>query len=457
LDRTQTQTQSKSADLVSSASFTLATRIAAFGFSLATNVILARSLGPEGRGVYAVAVLIPALISLFAQLGLGPSNVYHFSKGLIDPDELTGHATSMALLLGALGIVAVYGYADFFGRGSFAGIASGYVKVTCFALPFLLLTVFLQGMLNGAQRYREYNLVLFVQYASTSVALMAALLLLRGSTMAAVTAWTVSTVATAAVAVGCVLQLARFSIRFRPSTLRKLLRFGLISYFSSLSSFANYRLDVLIVNLFAGARQVGLYAVATGLAEMVWYLPNAAGIVLAPRVASSEPDAADRLTEQVCRVVTALALVVAGVLAVFAPFVVALFFGSAFSESVWGVWLLLPGIVTFSVARVLSMYLLGRNRLKVDLVASLVGLVMTLALDFILIPRFGFRGAAVASSIAYTCSMLVDLAWLSRRSSISLRDLLIARPADARLLWRRVRELVSSRLAGSRRFRVAGG
>ena len=42
--------------LVTSASLTLAARIAAFGFSVITNVILARSLGPEGRGVYAVAV-----------------------------------------------------------------------------------------------------------------------------------------------------------------------------------------------------------------------------------------------------------------------------------------------------------------------------------------------------------------------------------------------------------------
>jgi O-antigen/teichoic acid export membrane protein len=449
--------RSPGADLVSSASFTLATRLAAFGFSLATNVILARTLGPEGRGVYAVAVLIPALISLFAQLGLGPANVYHFSKGLIDPEELVGHAASMALLLGSLGVLGVFAYIGLSGSGQFAGISSGFVLVSCFALPFLLLTVFLQGILNGAQRFGEYNLVLLTQYASTSLALLVAMAMFRGSTMAAVTSWTVSTIATAIVAAGCVAQLARLSIRFRAGTLRKLLRFGLISYFSSLSSFANYRLDVLIVNLFAGARQVGLYAVATGLAEMVWYLPNAAGIVLAPKVASSDSDAADRMTEQVCRVVTALAVVAAAVLAVFAPFVVVLFFGSAFADSAWGVWFLLPGIVAFSVARVLSMYLLGRNQLKVDLGASVVGLVMTLALDFLLIPRFGFRGAAVASSIAYTCAMAVDLAWLNRRSSISIRDLLVARPRDGVLLWMRVKELAASRLAGSRRYRVTGG
>src|SRR5438128_7353655 len=96
--------------LVSSATQTLAARVAAFFFSLVSNVILARALGPEGRGVYAVAVLIPALIGLFAQLGIGPANVYYFSKGLLDGEELVGHAISIGLLLGTACFFLVVGY-----------------------------------------------------------------------------------------------------------------------------------------------------------------------------------------------------------------------------------------------------------------------------------------------------------------------------------------------------------
>jgi O-antigen/teichoic acid export membrane protein len=444
-------------DLVSSASFTLATRVAAFGFSLVTNVILARSLGPEGRGVYAVAVLIPALISLFAQLGISPANVYHFSKGLIEPDELIGHTVALAFGLGSLCFAGVAAYIVLSGSNRFLGIGSEYVLVTCIAVPFLLLTAFLQGIFNGAQRFGEYNLVLLSQYASTSIALIVAMVVLRGSTMAAVIAWTASSIATAALAGRRVTALGRLSLRLRRATLRKLFRFGLISYMSSLTSFANYRLDVVIVNLFAGARQVGLYAVATGLAEMVWYLPNAAGIVLAPKVASSDPREGDRITEMVCRVVVLCALVLSAVLALTAPVVVVLFFGSAFADSAWAVWLLLPGIVTFSVARVLSMYLLGKNMLKVDLMASAAGMAVTLGLDLLLIPRFGFLGAAAASSIAYTSAMLVDLWWLSRRTDISIPRLILARPSDVELLWRRIREVAAAQIAGTRRFRAAGG
>ena len=93
------------------------------------------------------------------------------------------------------------------------------------------------------------------------------------------------------------------------------------------------------------------------------------------------------------------------------------------------------------------MYLLGRNKLTVDLLASFVGLVVTLALDLLLIPRFGFRGAAVASSIAYTGAMLVDLVWVVRNSTISPGRMLFARPQDAAMLWKRLKETATGRLA----------
>jgi O-antigen/teichoic acid export membrane protein len=253
-----------------------------------------------------------------------------------------------------------------------------------------------------------------------------------------------ASVATTLAALHAAAQLGRLWPTIRMESLRKLLRFGLVGYLGSLTSFVNYRFDVLLVNVFAGARQVGLYAVGVGLAEVVWYLANAAGIVLAPKVASSDLKDADRMTESVCRVVTGLAIVAGLGLSVFSPFAITLFFGTEFIESTWAVWLLLPGIVTFSVARVLSMYLLGRNKLKIDLLASACGLVVTLALDLLLIPSFGFRGAAIASSVAYTCTMLVSLTWVTHRSTISLRNLLVARPEDVRLLWSRLREASSA-------------
>ena len=416
-------------------------------FSLGTNVILARSLGPEGRGIYAVAILIPAIVALLAQLGFQAANVYHTSKRLLPMDDIVGHAVSLAFLLGAFCYVLIFGYVELTHAPQFLGIGSQFVLVSCIALPFTLLTIFVQGIQQGAERFVQFNTVLLTQYAAPAVALLIALVLLRGETLQAVEAWTAAAITTSLVAASGVSRVGRLSPRLNLTTLRRLFRFGIVSYLSTLTSFVNYRFDVFLVNFFAGARQVGLYSVGTGLAEVIWYLSNAAGIVLAPRVAGAEREVGDRVTEAVTRVVALLAVLAAGALAVLAPFVVVLFFGEAFEESKWAVWLLLPGIVTFSVGRILSMYLLGRGRLKVDLFASFVGFALTLTLDLLLIPRFGFRGAAVASSIAYSVAMLVNLTWVVRNSSITMRGLLVARPSDVAMLMTRVRQIAGSGLS----------
>jgi stage V sporulation protein B len=384
--------------------------------------------------------MVTAIISLLAQLGVGPSNVYHLSKKLIDLDELIGHSTSLALLLGTSCFVIVFGFVALTGSSTVLGVGSRYVVVASAAVPFMLLTAFMQSLLQGGQRFVQFNGVLLVQYAAPTVCLVLAVLLFRDKTLGAVTAWTASAAVTAVSAACTVAPLRRFSLRLRRSTLRTLLRFGSLSYLGNLTSYVNYRFDVLIVNLFAGARQVGLYAVGASLAEVVWFITNAAALVLAPRVAAASPEGADRMTEAVARVVGLLTLAAAVALAIMAPVAVVFFFGSDFAESTWAVWLLLPGIVTFSVGRILSMYLLGRNKLKIDLMAATMGLVVTLVLDFLLIPVYGFRGAAVASSIAYTSAMLVNLVWVVRHSTITPANLLLARPEDVRMLLRRLRE-----------------
>jgi O-antigen/teichoic acid export membrane protein len=220
-----------------------------------------------------------------------------------------------------------------------------------------------------------------------------------------------------------------------------MLRYGSLTYLGTLASFVNYRFDLLLVNAFSGPTQAGLYAVGAGLAEVVWFLPNALTIALAPRVAAGPESEASALSAQATRSVLAVTIVAGLVLAALAPLLITSFFGAAFAPSSIAVWLLLPGIVTFSAWKIMSCYLLGRNLLQEDLLAATAAMLFTLILDLALIPSFGFRGAATASSIAYSIAMFVDLWWSIRRSGLRPRDWLIAMPSDSSPVISRLRAL----------------
>jgi O-antigen/teichoic acid export membrane protein len=427
--------------VVRSASLTLATRALLFVLALATNVVLARILGPNGRGIYAIAVLIPSILTLLATFGFGPASVYHVSRGSVDKAHLV--ATSLTIALGVG--VAIYGafilVVIISGSRTVLGIEVRYIEVSAISLPFTLMSAFMQGVLHGERRFVVLNAVWVTQAATLMVLLLMLLLLPLDRLIYSITAWTTSAVVSGLVAVVLVAQQTRIGLGIHLPTLKAMLRYGSLTYLGTLASFVNYRFDLLLVNAFSGPTQAGLYAVGAGLAEVVWFLPNSLTIALAPRVAAGTESESSTLSAQATRSVLAVTIFMSLVLAALAPLIITIFFGADFGPSAVAVWLLLPGIVTFSAWKIMSCYLLGRNLLRQDLGAATAAMVFTLVLDVALIPAYGFRGAAIASSIAYSIAMLVDLYWALRRSGLTARVWLIAVPSDSYPVVSRLRAL----------------
>lgn len=124
-----------------------------------------------------------------------------------------------------------------------------------------------------------------------------------------------------------------------------------------------------------------------------------------------------------------------------------LVFGAAFRESVPALMWLLPGVTIFSVANVIGSYLAGIGKPHLNLAVALVGLVVTVALDFMLIPWLGIIGAAIASSMSYLATTLAIVAIFVRETKIPAgRALLITRD-DLSLIAAMIRRKLGERRA----------
>ena len=71
-------------------------------FTLAISILIARTLGPEGRGAYAVAANMLAVLPMMCQLGLQPATRYWSARGEVDSGSLLRTITATALVLGLL-------------------------------------------------------------------------------------------------------------------------------------------------------------------------------------------------------------------------------------------------------------------------------------------------------------------------------------------------------------------
>ncbi len=206
-----------------------------------------------------------------------------------------------------------------------------------------------------------------------------------------------------------------------------------------MAQFLNYRLDVFLVGFFLSPAAIGHYAAATVLAEMLWEIPHAIRTVLLYQVAASERDDAVRMTARVSRIIVVFIGALCLITAIISRPLVGVIFGSAYLPAAAALVALMPGIWALSVGKLLAIHLAARGRPEVGTMGAILSLVITVALDIWLIPRWGIVGAAVASSTSYALSTLVILAAFLRDTTLRLGDVTAINREDIVVLTKLVK------------------
>lgn len=443
----------KSGEFARQTTFTLATSILGLLLGVGTSVILARVLGPEGRGIYTLATLLPSLIVTFGNLGIGPATVYYVARGEFRRQEILGNNVLLSTGIGGIGVLAGLVVVRFFQESVFPGVAPGYLLLALVLVPVEVFFSYVCYVLLGAQRIKEFNYVqiahsvLFLGFvAFTLLGLKAGV---TGALLAGLLSWLVVDV--------LVFRLAKrisggINVKPNRAYIKQATTYGIQAHLSNILGFLNYRVDMFLVNGFLGPAAVGLYAVGVGLVEKLWMVSHAASTVLFPRVAAeTEEERRKEFTPLVARTVLWTTALGALVLALLSRWIVLLLYSEAFLPAVGALQALLVGIVALSAGRVLSNDIAGRGFPGLNIYTGLVAVATNIALNLLWIPRYGIVGAAWASTVSYTVSFLGALFFYCRLSGNSWTKVIFPQRGDWALYWKTVvslRQWINSKLRG---------
>ena len=140
---------------------TLLTRLAMLALALVSSVLLARLLGPEGRGLFALVLLLPELARSFGLLGFDQANTVYAGLEPENRRALVGQSTVIASVLGSG--IALAGIAFFVLRvpGSQTFIHGPlWLYVLPFAvIPGALLSEYWSSVIRGMNRIALLNAV----------------------------------------------------------------------------------------------------------------------------------------------------------------------------------------------------------------------------------------------------------------------------------------------------------
>jgi O-antigen/teichoic acid export membrane protein len=181
------------------------------------------------------------------------------------------------------------------------------------------------------------------------------------------------------------------------------------------------RLDFLLLGRLGDLRQVGLYSAPYKVYEVALMVPSVLSVVLFPavsRAAEQSPQRLGELTRQICRFCVSVGLPCAVLLSFLSRPLVGTLFGAEFvpAASVLAILAFVPVIA--AVDQALTMVLLASGRQQLDLTVLAVACGCYAAMLVVLIPPYGYLGAAAATAVTAAVQVVARLLAARRVASV---------------------------------------
>ncbi|HJS32473.1 MAG TPA: oligosaccharide flippase family protein [Alphaproteobacteria bacterium] len=412
--------------------------------NVATGLLAARLLLPEGRGELAAIMLWAGLVAELGSLGLYDALLYRAASGLARPRALFAAMAMFTLMLSAaliaIGLVVMLVV--------FADDAPELRRLALFYLagylPSYLAALFVAALFQGRIEMLAWNVVRALVPAAYLIAIGVALLL--GSADVAGFAWAFVAAHVASTALGLALAAGRGWIGFSAewSELRALLAYGIKVHVGELLNTVRQRLDQALVSLWLPASDLGLYVVALTVANAPQILVHTIANVAFPKISQqTTPEGKLVVFGRYFRFAMATTLATVALLAGLSGWLVPLLFGAPFAPAVPVTYILLLGALPFAAKLMFIQALKAWDRSLLISRAELYGLAVAAGALVVLLPRLGLAGAAW-SLVAAQCVAAAAMA-LSMTRDLGLGLGSLCRPTSDD--WRLAVEF-ARRLAG---------
>lgn len=408
--------------------YNFAAQTICLGAGLLSNIIVARLLGPEGKGIIVLLSNYISILVIIFMFGMSEGNAYYLSKGSYAHSDVLStdffHTIAMTIVFFALSLLLKNVLTATFLKG----IPTQFFYISLFLFPVQFIYLHFITILQGNKKLKDYSLSFVIR--SITLLILQIFLIPIWNVSGGIVALILSVIIINVFNVTKLLQ-TNFNLRIPNfNFLRDSLLFGIKSQVGLLLNFFERRLDYFIVNLFLEPVQVGLYSAAVIIAELPWYLPNAVGTVIFPEITSKKKEEAYRFVAFVCRNTIFITLIITVIIGFLSGILVKFIFGSRFIASILPLQILLPGIIFLALNRIICVGFSGTGRPELGTLTVVFSFIMTLVLDLLLIPKSGIKGASLASTVSYFTSALAGLIIFHKISHLPFADIILFKISD---------------------------
>ena len=379
-------------------------RLIRMGMGLFVGVWVARYLGPEQFGSLNFAISFVALFGSVTSLGLEAIVMREVLHAPEDSRDILGTALALRSGAGFLCVGAAIGVVRLIQpHDRQALILVSIISLTLVFQAFDTIDVFFQSQIRSKITVWAKNGA-FLLFAAIRVALIYA--------KAPLWVFAVATISeTAAGAAGLILgyELTSGRLLLWKSSKKRALLLLQQSWpviFSGMAIMVYMRLDMVMLKMMKGDFAVGLYAAATRVSEVWYFVPQAIVSSVSPAImrVKDNPTLLNARLKRLFSLMTISACAIGSVVALASHLIIRILYSNSYAGAgpvlavhVWASVFVFLGVAQYP-------WDIARNQVKLGLYRTVLGAVINVAMNFYLIPRYAAMGAAIATVVSYAVS-----------------------------------------------------
>ena len=370
--------------------------------SFVVTVLVVRYLGPEQFGLLSYAISFYGLFSTISILGLESISIRELVKFPGRRDDILGSAFLLRLIGGIATIILIALTLFISGEPADISILIIIISTSAIFQSFSVIDYYFRAEVKA--KYSVYVMMASVLFTSL---LKILLIILEAPLLYFAIVFSVEFFATAAGFL-LVYKHNKFKIinwKFRKETAVNLLKDSWPLILSGLVVAIYTKIDQVMIKNMLDSKELGYYAAAVRLSEAWYFIPIALTNSIFPAIVNAKK-VNDKFylnrMQKLYDILAWMAIAIAVPVSIFSSDIINLLFGSEFISAapvlnihIWA------GVAVFlGVAS--SQYLITENYTKLSFSRNFIGMIFNVALNYILIPKYGIIGAAYATLVSYT-------------------------------------------------------
>jgi len=137
-----------------------------FVVGLISSIIINRTLGAEGRGVFAILLLYPDLLFMLFSFGMGEASAFNIGKKVFSDERVFAGIITASLVAGAVVLLFGAGLYELLRVAQFKGIGFGMFMFSLARMPLYFFFRFMDYFFIGRTEIGRRNALIVVQITS---------------------------------------------------------------------------------------------------------------------------------------------------------------------------------------------------------------------------------------------------------------------------------------------------